>query len=125
MITRMSPLHEKPIEGVVLEKNNLKLQVVVRDYPPDLIEGHWVSCYYFLFYGHKLASCFHSLHYIKRLDKGANRVSYDRMIEALTKFTTSKYSSPPVLPGIPLSNISSVFHFPLTMIDYYNTTSFF
>jgi hypothetical protein len=42
LITRTNPLHEKPIEGVVLDKSKSRLQVVVKDYPPNITEGTWV-----------------------------------------------------------------------------------
>lgn len=42
LITRNNPLHEKPIEGVVLEKSKSRLQVVVKDYPANITEGTWV-----------------------------------------------------------------------------------
>ncbi|ELR16091.1 uncharacterized protein ACA1_224920 [Acanthamoeba castellanii str. Neff] len=66
LMTRTDPLSEKPMEGVVLDKSKSRLQVVVKDYPPNVSEGTW------------------------RLDKGANRVSHDRMIDALNKFTSNR-----------------------------------
>jgi hypothetical protein len=41
-MTRTDPLSEKPMEGVVLDKSKSRLQVVVKDYPPNLSEGTWV-----------------------------------------------------------------------------------
>ena len=41
-MTRTDPLSEKPMEGVVLDKSKSRLQVVVKDYPPNVSEGTWV-----------------------------------------------------------------------------------
>ncbi len=97
-MTRTDPLSEKPMEGVVLDKSKSRLQVVVKDYPPNVSEGTWVLTpssqqHAFLPWadnpGCELITGGGGW-WSQRLDKGANRVSHDRMIDALNKFTSNR-----------------------------------
>ncbi len=58
-LSRKTPLKEKPIEGTVLSRSRKFIRIVVNEQPPKIRDGTW------------------------RLDRGANRVAYDRMAMAL------------------------------------------
>ncbi len=62
LISRTRPWGEKVYEGIVLDRGPTRIRVVVNEKPKDLRKGRW------------------------RIDKGANRVAYDRMHEALITF---------------------------------------
>ena len=66
IISRARPWAEKIVEGVVLDRNNSRIRIVVKDKPSDLRKGGW------------------------RIDKGANRVAHDRMHEALISFHSTE-----------------------------------
>ena len=66
LISRTRPWDEKVVEGVVLDKNQKRIRIVVQDRPKDLKKGQW------------------------RLDRGANRVAHDRMHEALISFHSTE-----------------------------------
>lgn len=61
-ICRKRPWDEEVIEGTVLDRNRYRLRIVVPDAPDGLTAGTW------------------------RIDRGANRVAHDRMVDALHRF---------------------------------------
>ena len=72
IVSRGNPLDHSAIEGIVLDKRRGRLRVVVSEKPKGLKKGSW------------------------RLDKGANRVAFDRMNDALIRFHSSEndYATP-------------------------------
>ena len=66
IISRGNPLDHSAIEGIVLDKRRNRLRIVVSEKPKGLKKGSW------------------------RLDKGANRVAFDRMNDSLIRFHSSE-----------------------------------
>lgn len=84
LISRSRPWGEKVVEGVVLDKGPTRLRVVVSERPRDLKKGGW------------------------RLDRGANRVAYDRMHEGLVTFHSTEGESGTVLRELLLGNVLDI-----------------
>ena len=59
MLSRNSPLTEKPIEAIVSDRNRNSIRIVIPEEPHGLRKGVW------------------------RLDRGANRIAFDRMRDSL------------------------------------------
>ncbi len=70
MLSRNSPLTEKPIEGIVSDRNRNQIRIVVPDPPQGLRKGNW------------------------RMDRGANRIAFDRMRDALNSVFEEDGSAP-------------------------------
>ncbi len=66
LISRTRPWGEKIYEGIVLDRGPTRIRIVVNEKPKDLKKGRW------------------------RIDRGANRVAYDRMHEALIAFHSTE-----------------------------------
>ena len=66
LISRTRPWGEKVYEGIVLDRGPTRIRIVVTEKPRDLRKGRW------------------------RIDRGANRVAYDRMHEALISFHSTE-----------------------------------
>ena len=76
LISRSKPWGEKVYEGIVLDRGPTRIRVVVNEKPKDLKKGRW------------------------RIDKGANRVAYDRMHESLIAFHSTESTG-----GTPLRDL--------------------
>ncbi len=61
-LSRNNPLSEKPHEAIVANSGRKSIRIVIPEIPSDLRKGKW------------------------RMDRGANRVAYDRMRDALNSF---------------------------------------
>ena len=59
MLSRGDPLSEKPIEAIVSDRRRDSIRIVINEAPSDLRKDSW------------------------RMDRGANRVAYDRMRDSL------------------------------------------
>jgi len=70
MLSRSSPLNEKPIEAIVSNRNRNSIRIVLPEAPSDLRNGKW------------------------RMDRGANRVAFDRMRDALNSIFEEDGSAP-------------------------------
>ncbi|MBF93223.1 MAG: hypothetical protein CMB78_05560 [Euryarchaeota archaeon] len=70
MLSRKSPLTEKPIEGIVSDRNRNQIRIVLPDAPQGLRKGNW------------------------RMDRGANRIAFDRMRDALNSVFQEDGSAP-------------------------------
>ncbi|RAH05376.1 MAG: hypothetical protein CMA00_004245 [Methanobacteriota archaeon] len=70
MLSRNSPLTEKPIEGIVSDRNRNQIRIVLPDAPQGLRKGNW------------------------RMDRGANRIAFDRMRDALNSVFQEDGSAP-------------------------------
>jgi superfamily I DNA and/or RNA helicase len=66
LISRAKPWGEKVYEGIVLDRGPTRIRVVVGEKPKDVKKGRW------------------------RIDRGANRVAYDRMHESLVAFHSTE-----------------------------------
>jgi len=69
-MSRSDPLHEKPIEAIVERRSRGAIRVVLPELPEGFRRGVW------------------------RLDRAANRVSHDRMRDALNSFFGDEASTP-------------------------------
>ena len=70
MLSRSSPLHEKPIEAIVSDGGRNSIRIVMPEIPQGLRRGTW------------------------RMDRGANRVAYDRMRDALNSIFEEEGGAP-------------------------------
>ncbi len=70
MLSRSSPLTEKPIEAIVSDRNRSSIRIVLPETPKGLRKGTW------------------------RMDRGANRIAFDRMKDALNSVFEEDGSAP-------------------------------
>jgi len=70
MLSRNSPLAEKPIEAIVSDRSRGSIRIVIPEAPKGLRRGTW------------------------RMDRGANRVAFDRMRDALNSIFEEDGSAP-------------------------------
>ena len=70
MLSRSSPLTEKPIEGIVSNRSKSSISIVLPEAPKGLRKGTW------------------------RMDRGANRIAFDRMRDALNSVFEEDGSAP-------------------------------
>ena len=70
MLSRGSPLTEKPIEAIVSNRSRESIRIVLPEAPQGLRKGTW------------------------RIDRGANRVAFDRMRDALNSIFEEDGSAP-------------------------------
>ena len=70
MLSRSSPLTEKPIEAIVSDRNRSSIRIVLPEAPKGLRKGTW------------------------RMDRGANRIAFDRMKDALNSVFEEDGSAP-------------------------------
>ncbi|MBI87702.1 MAG: hypothetical protein CMB67_01555 [Euryarchaeota archaeon] len=70
MLSRNSPLTEKPVEGIVSDRSRNHIRIVIPDPPKGLRKGNW------------------------RMDRGANRIAFDRMRDALNSVFQEDGSAP-------------------------------
>ena len=70
MLSRGSPLTEKPIEAIVSNRSRDSIRIVLPEAPQGLRKGTW------------------------RIDRGANRVAFDRMRDALNSIFEEDGSAP-------------------------------
>ncbi|MBR80137.1 MAG: hypothetical protein CMA88_05100 [Euryarchaeota archaeon] len=70
MLSRSSPLTEKPIEAIVSDRNRNSIRIVLPEVPKGLRKGTW------------------------RMDRGANRIAFDRMKDALNSVFEEDGSAP-------------------------------
>jgi superfamily I DNA and/or RNA helicase len=70
MLSRNSPLTEKPIEAIVSERSKNAIRIVLPEAPQGLRRGRW------------------------RMDRGANRIAFDRMRDALNSVFEEDGSAP-------------------------------
>ena len=84
LISRTRPWGEKILEGVVLDRGPTRIRVVVAERPSDLRKGNW------------------------RLDRGANRVAHDRMLEGLMSFHSTEDSTGTPLRDLLLGSVHDI-----------------
>ena len=70
MLSRNSPLTEKPVEAIVSKRSKNAIRIVLPEAPQDLRKGKW------------------------RMDRGANRIAFDRMRDALNSVFEEDGSAP-------------------------------
>lgn len=86
ILSRSKPWDEKIEEGVVLDRNRRRIRIVFPEKPEGVRKGMW------------------------RLDRGANRVAYDRMCEALETFHSTESEGGTVLHDLLLANMHDLNH---------------
>ena len=70
MLSRSNPLNEKPIEAIVSNRSRVSISIVIPESPKGLRKGTW------------------------RMDRGANRIAFDRMRDALNSIFEEDGSAP-------------------------------
>ena len=70
MLSRSNPLNEKPIEAIVSNRSRGSISIVLPESPKGLRKGTW------------------------RMDRGANRIAFDRMRDALNSIFEEDGSAP-------------------------------
>ena len=84
IISRKRPWDEKVYEGVVLDRNNRRIRVVVSDAPSGLRQGTW------------------------RLDRGANKVAHDRMKNSLLSLHSTEGKGGTLLRDLLMASVHDV-----------------
>ena len=84
IISRKRPWDEKVYEGVVLDRNNRRIRVVVSDAPSGLRQGTW------------------------RLDRGANKVAHDRMKSSLLSLHSTEGKGGTLLRDLIMASVHDV-----------------
>ncbi len=86
IISRKRPWDEKIFEGVVLDRNDRRIRVVVSDAPSGLRQGTW------------------------RLDRGANKVAHDRMKNSLYSLHSTEGNGGTILRDLLMASMHDVEH---------------
>ena len=84
LISRKRPWDEKITEGIVLDRNRIRIRIVVSESPDGLRAGTW------------------------RIDRGANKIAHDRMKNALETFHSTDSEGGTILHDLLLGNVMDI-----------------